>query len=135
MALHEICHVIDLYHRRRFSALLKNDYGFAFRPRNKAKRAASLRTEAFVMTLQHLISMDIFGESRAAYSLPKVYQELSCTKGEWNRLCKRALTKHEATGLQYYYETWQKACTYVKIHKNAVKRDWKADAEDSMMAA
>lgn len=111
MFLHEICHVIEMYERDGgFDKLLKPNFGYKFAMIGAGLTKGALKTEAFVLSLQHLIAVDIFGDSIEAFKSPAVINGFRISADVFAAMCDDAKTLHIRRGLNYYYDNWQEAC-------------------------
>lgn len=118
MWLHEMCHVIELYHSNKKERLLMNNFGYEA----GIMTIAGVKMEAWVISLQHLISKSFYGrisENLTTAGILDIFngRGVSVSLFEWEALLAKYTRIHKKKGLTYYYETWQKACEYVKENR------------------
>lgn len=118
MWLHEMCHVIELYHSDKKERLLTNEYGYEA----GVMSIKGVKMEAWVISLQHLISKSLYGAISTNLTTEGVLEifngrGVSVSKFEWEALMEKYTRIHKNRGLPYYYDVWQKACKYVKENR------------------
>lgn len=118
MWMHEICHVIELYHSNKKKRILIKDFGY----RHGVMTIAGVKMEAWVISLQNLMSKQLYGRISTNLTTEGILETfndrgVTVTNNEWEDMLKKYTKEHKKRGLAYYYDTWHKACKYVKENR------------------
>lgn len=117
MFLHEVCHIIEIWCRKKPQRLLMQGFGYT----EHSITLKGVQTEAWVLALEAMMEVDLYGEAIRNYLNPLVRQTFASRgceleEQDWMAMISRYTAEHEARGLQYYYESWQNAAAYVRLH-------------------